>query len=247
MIAIIIQARMGSTRLPGKALKLLHGKPMLLYVVERCRQSKKAHTVAIATTDLPEDSVIAEFCNTHHIPCYRGSPDDVLNRYYHCAKNLSADTIVRITSDCPLIAPELIDECLSVFETGSFDYVSNTAPGERELPRGLDVEVLSFSALELAEREAKEPYEREHVTPYLSENRAGNVRVSPIVVPTREYLRPYRLTVDYPEDFLMMETIYGIKKGRRGLFLRAREAIAFLDAHPEVCAQNVHCLQKTVK
>ncbi len=242
MRVIIIQARMGSTRLPGKSMKLLSGKPLLWHVVQRCKRAKRADLVVVATSRNPEDDAIEKFCASETISCYRGSHDDVLSRYYETAKQVPAETIIRITSDCPLIDPGLIDDCARVFEKGGVDYVSNVNP-ERTFPRGLDVEVFSFRALTQAHEEAREPYEREHVTPYLWQNKNNQFSIGEPIVATSSYRRPYRLCVDYQEDFDVMERIYR-EFYEEGEIISTLSAIAFLDAHPEVASLNRECEQK---
>ncbi|MDO8620290.1 MAG: glycosyltransferase family protein [bacterium] len=242
MKAILIQARMGSTRLPGKSMKLLSGKPLLWHVVARCKRAKKADVVVVATSRNSEDDAILKFCASENIPCYRGSHDNVLSRYYETAKHLGAETIIRITSDCPLIDPALIDQCIEAFEKGGVDYVSNVNP-VRTFPRGLDVEVFSFNALSRAHKEATADYEREHVTPYLWQNKNNQFTIGEPIVATSSYLRPYRLCVDYQEDFDVVERIYR-EFYEEGEIIPTLSAIAFLDTHPEVASLNRECEQK---
>ena len=173
MTGVIIQARMSSSRLPGKALMLLSGEAVLYHVVERTRRARCADIIIVATTEEPEDDKVAAFCAKRGYVCFRGPRDNVLERYFEAARTWRLDTVVRVTSDCPLIDPAIIDLCVERFQTSECDYMSNTAPGERSFPRGLDVEVFTFVALERADREAREPYEREHVTPYIHENKKG--------------------------------------------------------------------------
>lgn len=164
---IIVQARMTSARLPGKVLKKVLGKPLLTYQIERMQRVKFADELIIATTTNKEDDVIVELCEQLAIPFYRGSENDVLRRYYEAAAHFEAQTIVRLTSDCPLIDPDVVDEIIMEFQSKQkhCDYVSNTI--ERTFPRGLDTEVFSFPALEQAYLKATQPFEREHVTPYI--------------------------------------------------------------------------------
>ena len=156
MIIAIIQARMGSSRLPGKTLKLLAGKPSLWHVVKRCNASKLADLVVVATTKDKSDNQIEKFCKKYKIPCHRGSVDNVLERYYGAAKRYRLSIIARVTADCPLIDPITIDRVFKAHKTPKCDYVSNVVPGTRTFPRGLDIEVFSFSALKKAHDEAKE-------------------------------------------------------------------------------------------
>jgi spore coat polysaccharide biosynthesis protein SpsF len=165
MIGCIIQARMGSTRLPGKVMKKLDENFTVLdYVITQIKNSKLIDKIVIATTTLKEDDVIADFAKQMNIDYFRGSSQDVLDRYYQCAKYFSFSTIVRITSDAPLIDPTITDQVISKFNPIEHDYVCNTQP--RTFPQGTETEVFSFTALEKIWHNASLPSEREHVTPY---------------------------------------------------------------------------------
>ena len=165
-VLAIIQARMGSTRFPGKVMTDLAGRPLLDHVVKRAQQAHMLTLVRVATSDCPADDIIAQFCKEEEIPYFRGSEEDVLDRFYHAAEHFSADVIVRLTADCPLLDPEIIDRVVKFFQSGEYDYVSNTRI-EPTYPDGLDTEVFRYSALERAWREACLRSEREHVTPYI--------------------------------------------------------------------------------
>jgi spore coat polysaccharide biosynthesis protein SpsF len=157
----IIQARMGSTRLPGKVMKQINGKSVLWHVYSRVRRSKKIDQIVIATTNLPNDDAIVEFCKTEKIECFRGEEKNVLSRYYHAAKQYHGETIVRITSDCPLIEPRIIDLMLTNYRS-EWAYYSNCHP-LRSVPIGLDVEISNYRFIEQAYLESKDLYEQEHV------------------------------------------------------------------------------------
>lgn len=246
MTAIIIQARMASIRLPGKIMKKLAGRPVLWHVVERCRKSKKADQVIVATTTNSEDDLVEKWCLENKIPYYRGSSDNVLERYYQTAKKYGADVIVRITSDCSLIDPKIIDVCLEAFGRNQFDYLSNVVPPPRTFPLGLEVEVFSFAALKKAYLEAKENYEKEHVTPYIWGNKKGDFRIGLTILASEDYRRAYRLTMDYPEDFELLEKIYA-EFYKSGSIINVPEVLKFLDEHPELAKINANCVQKPVK
>ncbi len=244
----IIQARMGSTRLPGKIMKELMGHPMLWHAVQRVRSAKKLNRVVVATTTNKEDDVVEQFCKENEIPYYRGSAENVLSRYCEAAKKFNADVVVRITADCPLISPEIIDQCVDVYFRSGCDYVSNGAPPEnRTYIRGLDVEVFSFAALCRAFEQATEAYEKEHVTPYIWENKHGTYKIHPVLPAPPEYAKDYRLTVDYPEDFTLIEKVYAALYRKPSEVIPISEAIAFLDTYPDVAQLNAHCVQKSVK
>lgn len=174
-IIAIIQARMASNRLPGKVMQSICGKPMLAWVVYRVRKSSHVSRVVVATTISDDDNPIVSYCKENKISFFRGSEFDVLNRYYQTARHYRADIIVRITADCPLIDATIIDKCIELLVNNLYDFVSNRLPPpfKRTYPIGLDVEVVTMSALERAWIEAKEPYQREHVMPYLYEKDRG--------------------------------------------------------------------------
>ncbi len=165
MIAAIVQARMGSTRLPGKVMKPFSGKPMLWHIIDRLKHSKKIERIIMATTVKEDDKVIVKLAEEIGIDIFCGSSEDVLDRYYQSASVFNVEHIIRITADCPLIDPSVIDEIVDYYQSRDDDYVSNTI--NPSYPDGLDTEIFSFKALERAWREAKKPSEREHVTPYI--------------------------------------------------------------------------------
>lgn len=203
-VVAIIQARMASTRLPGKVLKEVNGKTLLAYQLERVQRSKFINKIVIATTINEADEPIVELCKKLGVAIYRGSEEDVLKRYYEAAKLYNAEVIVRLTSDCPLIDPDIIDEVIKHFNSKKnlYDYVSNTL--ERTFPRGLDVEVFSFKALKNANENATRQQDREHVTAYFYTN-PKNFRLS--YIKNGEDFSKHRWTVDTPEDFKLIQLI----------------------------------------
>lgn len=243
----IIQARIGSTRLPGKVLKKIGDMTLLEHCVRRVGYAKMVDKVVVATTINKEDDQIIKLCQQMGIDYYRGSSNDVLDRYYRCALMYFAyENIVRVTSDCPLIDPNIIDMCVTAFEKSECDYISNVVPGERTFPRGLDVEVFSRGALEDAHQCASEEYEREHVTPYIWQNKNGNFKIGEMVTAHSAYRSDYRLTVDYPEDFAVIERIYD-ELYKSGEIIDVRDVIKFLDNNPAVVQINASCEQKPLK
>lgn len=203
MIVAIVQARMGSSRLPGKTIADVAGRPLLLHVVQRVRNARRVDKVVVATTDQSSDDPIAALCQQEGIEYFRGSEDDVLDRFYRTAQANAADTVVRITADCPLIDPVVIDKVIARFQVGDCDYASNAV--RYTYPDGLDTEVCSFAALERAWREAKKPAEREHVMPYL---RTEKFRTANVESESPVALGKYRWTVDYPADLEFVRKIY---------------------------------------
>lgn len=203
MILAIVQARMGSSRLPGKSIADVAGRPLLWHVVQRVRQAELVDAVIVATTDKASDDPIAEFCQREKIGCFRGSEEDVLDRFYKAARANQADSVVRITADCPLTDAAVIDKVIARFQKGDCDYAANIL--RYTYPDGLDTEVFSFAVLERAWQEARKPAEREHVTPYLRTGRFRTVNVeSDAPVPAGKY----RWTVDYPADLEFMRRVY---------------------------------------
>jgi spore coat polysaccharide biosynthesis protein SpsF len=202
----VIQARSGSTRLPGKVMMDILGKPLLIRMVERVQQSALAGTIVVATTTEREDDVIETLCNDFGLLCYRGSRDDLLDRHYQAGKLYGADAVVKIPSDCPLVDPKVIDKVLQYYLDNQFDFVSNMHPAT--YPDGNDVEVMRWSAIEKAWQNATRTLEREHTTPYIWENpelfTIGNVAWESGL----DYSMTDRWTIDYPEDFTFIKTIY---------------------------------------
>lgn len=240
--AIIVQARMTSTRLPGKVLLPVAGQPMLSYLIERLRRVALADRVVIATTTNATDDPIVDFCAAKNVGCTRGSEHDVLSRYFEAATRFGAETIIRVTSDCPLIDPTLIDDAIDTFirAAGSYDYVSNMI--EPCWPYGMAVEVLSARALAEAQAEATQPDEREHVTPFIYW-RPDRYRIKSLT--RTPNLSQHRWTVDTPEDFELvrriLETLYPHKP-----YFEMSDVLALLAKHPDWVAINRHIAQKTV-
>lgn len=233
----IIQARMASTRLPGKVLADVQGRPLLRHMLDRVARAKSLDGVLVATTDQPADDPIAAQCGAWGAPVFRGSEHDVLDRYYQAARLAKADAVVRLTSDCPLIDPAVIDEVVSAFQNGGYDYVANTAPPEGSTyPDGMDVEVFSFGALERAWREARKPSEREHVTFHFWKN-PSLYRTRRVDLPRN--LSKVRLTVDYPEDLEVVRAVLEALRPQDPAF-GLDSIVAWLAAHPEVAARNAN-------
>jgi spore coat polysaccharide biosynthesis protein SpsF len=243
-VCAIVQARIGSTRLPGKIFKELEGKPILWHVVNRLSHSKKIKNIIVATTDLPEDDATEEFCKENKIDCFRGSSEDVLSRYYQAAVDYEADTIVRVTSDCPAIDPvvidKMIDKYLRLNKTEKVDYLSNTI--KRTFPRGLDAEIFSFEALAEAFRCANEKYEREHVTPYIYQ------RPDVFKIVSYENDRDFsfhRWTVDTADDYELMKQIYKNLYKPNKLFY-FEDVLKLFEKKPELIKINQKVKQKSL-
>lgn len=239
-IVAIIQARMGSTRLAGKVLRPILDRSMLAHVVERTRRASTITELVIATTTKPEDDVIVEECKRLATGVSRGSELDVLDRYHAAAIERNAGAVVRITSDCPLIDPEVIDHVVGTFLRLEPDYASNKI--EPTYPRGLDTEIITRAALERAWQEASEPYQRVHVTPYLYEA-PGRFRIA-AVKHERDYSR-YRWTVDTPEDLEFVRTVYS-RLGPGNSF-SWRSVLALLEREPGLSDINRGIIQKDLQ
>ncbi len=237
----IIQARMGSSRLPGKVLKDIGGKPMLLWAVERARRATRVDAVGVATTDDPADDPIAALCTAHEIPVFRGSVFDVLDRFYRAAQAFRADVVVRVTGDCPLIDPGVMDETIAAFFESGVDFAANRLPPpwKRTYPIGLDTEVCSFAGLERAWREAAEPYEREHVMPYFYDQ-DGRFRVR--VVDHDPDYGALRWTVDTPADLELLRQIVERFEGREDFSWL--EVLELVQREPELTRINADVAAK---
>ena len=229
-IVAIIQARMSSSRLPGKVMEDINGKPMLYHVVKRAQKAKMIHLVAIATSEHSNDDIIESFCKENNIRCFRGNLDDVLDRYYQAAIHFGALVIVRLTADCPLLDANVIDTVIRTFSEGNFDYASNVL--ECSYPDGLDTEVLSFETLERAWREARMKSEREHVTPYIRNHpeifRLANVSHA-------DNISHMRWTVDEQEDLDFVRSVF---KQLMHTSFGMKEVLDLLKKHPELSIKN---------
>ncbi len=231
MVAIV-QARMASTRLPAKVLADIIGKPMLMRVVERIRSARLVDQIVVATSSGTADDALWDLCLNQGIPCYRGSEQDVLDRYYQAARAHKATAVVRVTADCPLIDPAVIDRVISIFQAGTYDYVSNTL--RYTYPDGLDVEVCTFAALERAWHETNKPSEREHVTPYLKSS--GGFCIANVEHDLDLSDFNYRWTVDEPSDLAFVRAVYAYFGGRTDFGLT--DVLALLDQHPDLQLQQ---------
>ena len=223
--AIVIQARMSSSRFPGKMLQPIGGLPLAVYVCTRASRAKSVDAVVLATSEEPSDDPLAEAVAAAGFKVFRGSLDDVLSRFAGAARLVHADVAVRVTGDCPLVDPALLDTMLAHFTAGHLDYLSNIAPPT--FPDGLDLEIMRVSALERAVREASPGHQREHVTPYLRESprlfRLGNH------VHAGADLSRYSLTVDRPADLALINDVIAATGER---FPRLDAVIAVLEKNP---------------
>lgn len=236
----IVQARMGSTRLPGKSLMLVAGKPMLVHVLQRLGASRRVDQIVVATSTAPGNEAIMQLAREMGVQDFAGSEEDVLDRYYQAARAARACTVIRITGDCPLIDPSVVDHAVALFlETGA-DYLRTS-----EFPRGLDTEVFSFHNLQRAWKETTRDYEREHVTPYFYRNpEKFNLKE---LVATEPIRRPeLRLCVDTEEDLALVREIFARLYVPPGRIFTTEEVIAALDKEPRLKQINARVVQKTL-
>jgi spore coat polysaccharide biosynthesis protein SpsF len=236
MIGCIIQARMGSSRLPGKTLiKLNQYRTTLDFVVNQLSFSALLDKIVIATTNLEQDNIIETNAKTLGIDCFRGSSDDVLDRYYHCAKKFQINTIVRITSDCPLIDPQIVDQAIRKYQSEDYDYVTNTL--SRSYPIGTDVEIFSFEILEKTWQKAILPSEREHVTLFIRNKKLnfklGNLKNS-------KNLGHLRWTLDRVEDLNLIRKIV-VKINKNPILMN--DILNLFSLEPELIKINEHITQ----
>jgi spore coat polysaccharide biosynthesis protein SpsF len=236
-VGVITQARVTSTRLPGKVLLQAGGKTMLQHHIDRLHDADL--DVYIATTTNASDDPIATYARQAAIPCYRGDEQHVLSRYYGCAKEHHLDIIVRVTSDCPLIDGQVIADAVQLYLSHNDEqlYLSNAL--QRTYPRGFDFEIFSFSLLEGAYKHAVEKADLEHVTPYINQNKSGRVKL--LHYTQEEDASQYRITLDTPEDLelitLLIETYHAHE-------LTGEQIIRLLKNHPELPNINAHVEQK---
>jgi len=236
MIVAIIQARMGSTRLPRKSLKEILGKPLLLHIIERLRFSKSIDKIAIATSDGSADDEIADFADKNGIAVYRGSETDLLDRFNQAAKKFGAEHIVRVWGDSVLIDPKVVDAVIDHYLKEHFDYCSNVHPPT--FVRGNDVEVFSFKALETAWKEVSDPVFREYMTDYIYRNpsifKIGNVKND------TDLSGFNAVEIDYEEDFILAKSILEHFNGR---MFYMNDILEFLKQNPDVADINKNKLR----
>ncbi|HEY9857804.1 MAG TPA: glycosyltransferase family protein [Stenomitos sp.] len=234
MILAILQARMSSTRLPGKVLKPILGEPMLLRQVERVRRAKSIDRLMIATSVGPDDDALEAMCRANGLECFRGSLDDVLDRFYQAAKTVRPDHVMRLTGDCPLSDPEILDRLTALHLTAGSDYASTSL--EPTFPDGLDAELMTFQSLETAWKEATLTSQREHVTPFLYQHPE---RFAIQVLRNETNLSSLRWTVDEPADYEFVKRLYEALYPQNPAF-GMHEILAYLDGHPELTELNHH-------
>lgn len=235
---IIIQARMGSSRLPGKVLMPMGSTENLMYVTERCKKIRGINEVIVATSTLPQDDVVEEWCKEHDLPYFRGSEDDVLDRYVQAAKLYNPDYVIRVTADCPFVDYEMASEMVALMNEKQVDIIDLAS----ELPRGLAVEVISYKALLYIHQHGQENRHREHVTYYAYEFKEEFTRAS--YKASEERIHPeLRITLDTDADY---ELLSNVAKHFDDPLVSSVEVIHYLMKHPKIAKINAHIEQKPV-
>ncbi len=229
---VVIQARMGSSRLPDKVLMPLAGKSVLEHVIRRCQHAQFVDRVIVATTVEPKDMAVVNFVNGLEVAVFCGSVNDVLDRYYQTARRFESQHIIRITADCPMIDPDVIDRVVGKYFESNADYASNTL--EETFPDGEDVEIFSLEALSMAWQDAKLSSEREHVTPYIRKNDI----FEKINIRHDENWGHYRWTLDEFRDYQKLSFVFDALY-QRDPFFHMNDIVQFLQDHPEVDGMNV--------
>jgi len=232
-ISCIIQARMGSSRLPGKILLNGYNKPFLFHLIERIKKSKKINNIIVATTKNKLDDIIYNLCKKNKIEVYRGNEKNVLSRYFKCAKKYKISTIIRITSDCPLIDYQMIDKMIGNYENSNYDFYGNTHPPS--FPDGYDIEIFSYESLKRSYYNSKDLFQKEHVTPYIWDNpdkfKIGNYNIN------KNYYNNFRLTLDFIEDFYVISHIYN-SIYPKNKFFKFSDVINFLKKNKNILKIN---------
>ncbi|CAM4521088.1 MAG: glycosyltransferase family protein [Paenibacillus macerans] len=235
---VVIQARMGSSRLPGKILMPLGDHDNLYYVTSRCKSIRGVDEVIVATSRLPQDDAVEQWCSKHQIVCCRGSEEDVLSRYMEAARPYQPTYVVRVTADCPFVDVEMAEDMIRLIQQEQVDIVDLGAV----LPRGLAVEAISYPALQMIDKHGHEPRHREHVTYYAYEYREQFTRA--VYHPPVNRLHPQlRITLDTEEDYAL---ISAVARHFNDPYISSAEVIQYLLDHPELASLNAHVEQKPV-
>jgi len=234
-VVCIIQARMASTRLPGKIFKKILGKPILWHVLTRAKKIKGVDEVVVATTDKGDEAPIEKICNELAVPIFKGSEPDVLERYYQTAKKYKADVVMRLTSDNPLLDPDVGSLLVSAFFENKPDYMANNI--SQSYPHGLDMEIMRFALLEEAYRNAKEPFQREHVTPYIW-SQPEKFKILDMPCDGSHY--HLRVTIDEPDDFEVVKAVME----KKGIDARLEDIVALAKEKPSPFELNLSAMER---
>jgi len=240
-----IEARMGSSRLPGKVLKDINGKPVLRRLIDRLRMCQKVDEVVVATSTNQGDDVLADWCEINDVLCYRGSEDDVLDRVVGAQKFAESEIVVEITGDCPLTDPEIVDMGVETFLAHSVEVVSNCGP-ILTWPMGQYVQVFPLALLEEVNRNIDDPAVHEHVSLYFYEH-PERYRLIELIAPRRLQAPEWRMQLDYPEDLHFLNEIYKRLEPIHGEGFGIEEVMALLRREPGLVEINVHCVERSVR
>ncbi len=239
-IVASIEARMGSSRLPGKVLKDIAGQPALTRLLRRLRQCKKLDSIILATTTLAADDALVDWANKEKLPYFRGSEEDVLNRVVKAQQQTGSDIVVEICGDCVLIDPEIVDMAIETFLENDCDVVSTCR--QKGYPMGMAVQVFRLSALEKVEKEIMDPPVREHVSLYFYEH-PELYKIIHLLPPQRWYAPHYRWQLDYPEDLEFIDNVYKSLEPKYGGTFGIEEIMSLLNEKPELVKINQHCVE----
>lgn len=234
----IIQARCGSTRYPNKIFADICGKPLIWHVINRLKFAETVDKIVLATTVNPLDNKLCTWAIENNILIYRGSENDVLNRFYETAREYDADTIIRITADDPFKEPIIIDQAVRMLQETKADFVCNNYPPT--YPEGLDVEVFTRAALEIAELQSKSAFEREHVTQYFYHHSSDFKMLN---IPYQKYLSYLRWTIDTEKDFLMVKKIYSLLFIGEGEIFHMEDILNLIEKYPEITQMNADVIR----
>lgn len=243
-IVASIEARMGSSRLPGKVLMDLRGRPALGRLIDRLRQSRRLDDIVLATTTAPDDDALVRFAETEGLHCYRGSEDDVLRRVVEAHRMMRSDVIVEVTGDCPLLDPALIDTGIERFLSAPCDLVTNVL--RPSWPMGVDLQVFRLSDLEAVERDIDDLPVREHVSLYFYEH-PEIYRIENVDAPEECRAPSYRFQLDYPEDKRFIEAVLDRVLPRYGDKYSTAQVMDILRQEPELVSINIHCKEKATR
>ncbi len=237
VIAVVVQARMSSSRLPGKVMLPILGETLLFRMVERLKRIKYPVNIILATSTDEKDEIIERFCHKKNITFYRGDLNDLLDRHYQIGLLMGADAVIKIPSDCPLIDPQIIDKVIDFYleNQQGYDFISNLHPAT--YPDGNDVELMTFAALEKAWKEAKRPLEREHTTPYFWENLDKFNTVNLAWETGLDYSMSHRFTIDYQEDYLFIKRVFEELYPKNPAF-SMEDILALIHSKPEIYDLN---------
>lgn len=244
-IVASIEARMGSSRLPGKVLSDINGQTALGRLVSRLRNARLINDVVIATTTLDEDDVLAEWCKDNDVSCFRGSQDNVLNRVVEAHKEMESDVIVEITGDCPMTDPDIVDLGVETFLNHDVDVVTNCG-NLLTWPMGQYVQVFPLRLLEEVDRNINDSAVHEHVSLYFYEH-PERYKIIDIVAPKRWRYPTFRFQLDYPEDLEFQRRVHSLLEPKFGPYFDTEEILALLRTDPSLLEINIHCEEKSVR